>query len=185
MKVPGHLEAACPTGPGTSTARPAHPDTDPTPPDAEDGGPRFRIPWPARLNPEVERMRRRSLQWAASFGIVTGEQEIRRLDEPRFDLLTGYAFPDARGLGAQLASDWMYWFFPFDDWFDGPLGEDPALARTVLDPMIRFAYGEAGALPISAPPLVRAYADLCAQPHGHVAHLADQVRSRPAHRVVP
>ncbi|CAM5667709.1 hypothetical protein SAVIM338S_06944 [Streptomyces avidinii] len=106
-------------------------------------------------------MRRRSLEWARAFELVTSPEEVRRLDAPRFDRLAGYAHPDARGIGAQLVSDWMFWSFPFDDWFDGPLGEDPASARTVVDPMVRFAYGEPGALPLQSPPLLRAFADLC------------------------
>ncbi|MFI5866350.1 terpene synthase family protein [Streptomyces sp. NPDC051546] len=92
---------------------------------------------------------------------MSGEEEVRSLDGPRFDRLAAYAHPDARGLGAQLVSDWMFWFFPFDDWFDGPVGEDPARVREVIDPMVRFVYGDAGALPLSAPPLVRAFAELC------------------------
>ncbi|MFG2212245.1 hypothetical protein [Streptomyces sp. NPDC048638] len=129
--------------------------------DADAAHPAFTIPWPARLNPHVEQMRRRSLRWAQDAGIVCGEEEVRRLDGPRFDRLAGYAHPDAQGPGAQLVSDWMFWFFPFDDWFDGPVGEDPALVRGVIDPMVRFGYGDAGALPLSAPPLVHAFAELC------------------------
>ncbi|WP_327685956.1 terpene synthase family protein [Streptomyces sp. NBC_00467] len=106
-------------------------------------------------------MRRNSLRWATALEIVTTEEEVRRLDAPRFDRLAGYAHPDARGLGARLVSDWMFWFFPFDDWFDGPLGEDPAAVRDVVCPMIRFVHGEWAALPASAPPLLRAFADLC------------------------
>ncbi|AWZ16148.1 hypothetical protein [Streptomyces sp. ICC1] len=125
-------------------------------------GPTFTIPsWPSRLNPHVEEMRRRSLRWARDAGIVRGEEEVRRLDGPRFDRLAGYAHPDARGPGAQLVSDWMFWFFPFDDWFDGPVGEDPGQVRAAVDPMVRFVYGESGALPLSAPPPARAFADSC------------------------
>ncbi|MEV0618607.1 hypothetical protein AB0I81_35150 [Nonomuraea sp. NPDC050404] len=162
-RSPSHPSLFHPTGLGTSAAhitvaRPARKEVTA---DADDSGPRFRVPWPARLNPEVEQMRRRSLQWAESFGMVNSAEEVRLLDEPRFDLLAGYANPDARGLGAQLVSDWMFWYFPFDDWFDGPLGDDPAAVRAVVEPMIRFAYGDSGALPLLSPPLVRAFADLC------------------------
>lgn len=130
-------------------------------PESTGPGPNFDIPWPARLNPGVEEMRRRSLEWARAFELVTSPEEIRRLDEPRFDRLAGYAHPDARGLGAQLVSDWIFWFFPFDDWFDGPLGEDPTSVRAVIDPMVRFAYGEPCAVPLQSAPPLRAFADLC------------------------
>lgn len=174
---PDHAAQPGPTGVGTSgvgssaaliaasVAGPGIPEPRRSPVNADDGGrtPEFDIPWPARLNPDVERMRRLSLAWARSFEIATGPEEIRRLDEPRFDRLAGYAHPDARGGGAQLVSDWMFWFFPFDDWFDGPVGEDPAAVRAVIDPMVRFVHGEPGALSLSAPPLVRAFADLCAR----------------------
>lgn len=106
-----------PTGLGTSAARVFRRDDAAT----VDGAlPRFSIPWPPRLNPEVERMRQHSLDWARSSGIVTSDEEVARLDEPRFDRLAGYAHPDARGLRAELVGDWMIWFFRFDDWFDGP-----------------------------------------------------------------
>lgn len=39
----------------------------------------------------------------------------------------------------------MIWFFPFDDWFDGPLGRDPDAVRAVIDPMIAYVYGDPAA----------------------------------------
>ncbi|WP_334029435.1 hypothetical protein, partial [Nocardia terpenica] len=49
-------------------------------------------------------------------------------------------------------ADWMIWVFPFDDWFDGLMGENPSEVRRVIEPMIRYLYGDSGALQPDPPP---------------------------------
>ncbi|HEY8544363.1 MAG TPA: hypothetical protein VIL36_04915 [Acidimicrobiales bacterium] len=124
--------------------------------------PRFAIPFPRRVNPEVERLRADGLAWARARGLVDTDEAVARLDAARFDRLTAYAYPEARGAGADLAAHWMYWFFLFDDWFDGPLGRDPAAARTVVERLTAHVHGGPAAVDgvPTDPPLVRAFVEL-------------------------
>jgi hypothetical protein len=146
---------AGPTGLGTSAARLRKPGAG-----RPFWPPRFAIPFVRRVNPEVARMRAHGLDWAKARGLVTTDEEVARLDAARFDRLTAYAYPDARGPGADLPTDWMYWFFLFDDWFDGPLGRDPAAVRRLVDGMTDHVHGRSDAVSAESPPLVRAFAEL-------------------------
>jgi len=144
-----------PTGLGTSAARVRRSGAN-----GSFWPPRFTIPFPLRVDPEVERMRAHGLDWARSRDLVTTDAAAMRLDGARFDRLTAYAYPDARGAGADLPTDWMYWFFLFDDWFDGPLGRDPAAMRELVGVMTDHIYGTADAVTAASPPLLRAFAEL-------------------------
>ena len=53
--------------------------------------PRFTIPFPLRVDPEVERMRAHGLDWARSRDLVTTDAAAMRLDGARFDRLTAHA----------------------------------------------------------------------------------------------
>jgi len=85
--------------------------------------PRFYLPYPARLNPNLRRARAHSKAWA---------HELRMLDEPQrgtviwtereFDahdyaLLCAHTHPDAAGPVLDLITDWYVWVFYFDDHF--------------------------------------------------------------------
>jgi hypothetical protein len=144
-----------PTGLGTSAARVTRSGTR-----RPFWPPRFAIPFPRRVNPEVERLRAHGLDWARSHRLVTTDDEVARLDAARFDRLTAYAYPDTRGAGADLPTDWMYWFFLFDDWFDGPLGHDPDAVRRLVGVMTGYIHGAPGAVTAASPPLLRAFAEL-------------------------
>ena len=144
-----------PTGLGTSAARPGRPGTN-----RPFWPPRFAIPFVRRVNPEVDRMRAHGLAWARSRDLVTTTEASERLDAARFDRLTAYAYPDARGAGADLPTDWMYWFFLFDDWFDGPLGRDPVAVRRLIGLMTDHVHGDPDAVTDDSTPLVRAFAEL-------------------------
>jgi germacradienol/geosmin synthase len=87
--------------------------------------PDFYMPYPARLNPDLETARRHSKAWAREVGILgsdPGGREPRIWDERTFDsadyaLLTAYTHPDAPGPELDLLTEWYVWVFFFDDHF--------------------------------------------------------------------
>jgi germacradienol/geosmin synthase len=87
--------------------------------------PSFYVPWPARLNPNLERARTHSKAWARRFGILAPEGEERSTDiwtERKFDahdyaLLCAYTHPEAPAPELDLITDWYVWVFFFDDHF--------------------------------------------------------------------
>jgi germacradienol/geosmin synthase len=87
--------------------------------------PDFYLPWPARLNPDLEEARLHCKTWAAEMGILYdspegGGAEIwdeRTFDSMDYALLTSYTHPDASGPELDLVTDWYVWVFFFDDHF--------------------------------------------------------------------
>jgi germacradienol/geosmin synthase len=87
--------------------------------------PEFYVPWPARLNPNLEGARAHSKAWAYAMGILSSEKDAKDKavwDEPDFDshdyaLLCAYTHPDAPGPELDLVTDWYVWVFFFDDHF--------------------------------------------------------------------
>jgi hypothetical protein len=121
--------------------------------------PRFDIPYPTRISPDVERARREGLRWAYAMGIVRDEAEAARLDAPRFDRLAAYAYPHNVGPELDLVVELMLWFFPFDDIFDGPLGRDLTGTTALIESMLAAMYAHRPPHPAD-PPMVRAFLDL-------------------------
>ncbi|ATB28527.1 family 2 encapsulin nanocompartment cargo protein terpene cyclase [Melittangium boletus] len=87
--------------------------------------PDFYVPWPARLNPNLEGARTHSKAWARQMGIIDPPQEEAEpkiWDEAKFDamdyaLLCAYTHPEAPGPELDLITDWYVWVFYFDDHF--------------------------------------------------------------------
>ncbi|MFN6568000.1 family 2 encapsulin nanocompartment cargo protein terpene cyclase [Dendronalium sp. ChiSLP03b] len=87
--------------------------------------PEFYMPWPARLNPNLEAARVHSKAWAYQMGILGSQEEAESSaiwDERTFDahdyaLLCSYTHPDAPGTELDLVTDWYVWVFFFDDHF--------------------------------------------------------------------
>ena len=87
--------------------------------------PEFYMPWPARLNPNLEAARVHSKAWAYDMGILGSKEEAQGQpiwDERQFDahdyaLLCSYTHPDAPGTELDLVTDWYVWVFFFDDHF--------------------------------------------------------------------
>jgi germacradienol/geosmin synthase len=87
--------------------------------------PEFYMPWPARLNPNLESARVHSKAWAYDMGILGSKEEAQGQpiwDERTFDahdyaLLCSYTHPDAPGTELDLVTDWYVWVFFFDDHF--------------------------------------------------------------------
>ena len=87
--------------------------------------PDFYMPWPARLNPNLESARVHSKAWAYEMGILGSKEESQNepiWDERKFDahdyaLLCSYTHPDTPSSELDLVTDWYVWVFFFDDHF--------------------------------------------------------------------
>ena len=85
--------------------------------------PDFYVPWPARLNPNLEGARTHTKAWARQMGIIDppeGEPKIwdeAKLDAMDYALLCAYTHPEAPGPELDLVTDWYVWVFYFDDHF--------------------------------------------------------------------
>ena len=87
--------------------------------------PDFYVPWPARLNPNLEAARAHSKAWAREIGILDppkDETSPTIWDEAKFDamdyaLLCAYTHPEAPSPELDLVTDWYVWVFYFDDHF--------------------------------------------------------------------
>lgn len=86
--------------------------------------PDFYLPYPARLNPHLERARAHSAAWARRMGmldapkpgggVVWDEAALARMD---YALMCAYTHPDCDGPMLDLITDWYVWVFFFDDDF--------------------------------------------------------------------
>lgn len=83
--------------------------------------PDFYVPWPARLNPNLDAARAHSKAWAREMGILDGSNS-KTWDEPAFDqhdyaLFCAYIHPEAPSPELNLMTDWNVWGFYVDDYF--------------------------------------------------------------------
>ncbi|MDI3403060.1 terpene synthase family protein [Streptomyces cavernicola] len=81
--------------------------------------PDFYVPYPARLNPQVEAARSHTKGWARAMGMLEGSGvwEERDLDAHDYALLCAYTHPDCDAEALSLVTDWYVWVFFFDDHF--------------------------------------------------------------------
>ncbi|MFF5205841.1 family 2 encapsulin nanocompartment cargo protein terpene cyclase [Streptosporangium sp. NPDC000396] len=86
--------------------------------------PDFYMPYPARINPYLERSREHSATWARRMGmldapkpaggVVWDEAALAKMD---YALMCAYTHPDCDGPTLDLITDWYVWVFFFDDHF--------------------------------------------------------------------
>jgi germacradienol/geosmin synthase len=86
--------------------------------------PDFYMPYPARLNPHLERSREHSTAWARRMGmldapkpgggVIWDEAALAGMD---YALMCAYTHPDCDGPALDLITDWYVWVFFFDDQF--------------------------------------------------------------------
>ena len=86
--------------------------------------PDFYLPYPARLNPHVERARTHSAQWARDIGLLDAPTPAggvvwtpENLASMDYALMCAYTHPDCDGAMLDLITDWYVWVFFFDDQF--------------------------------------------------------------------
>ncbi|WP_369406304.1 terpene synthase family protein [Nocardiopsis trehalosi] len=109
--------------------------------------PDFYLPYPARLNPHLERTRDHSMRWARDMGMLDAATPSGGLvwDEPAlaamdYALMCAYTHPDCDGPMLDLITDWYVWVFFFDDNFLElyKYPRDLAGGRRHLDRLERF-----------------------------------------------
>ncbi len=86
--------------------------------------PDFYLPYPARLNPNLERARAHSSAWARDMGMLDAPKpsggvvwDQAALDKMDYALMCAYTHPDCDGPTLDLITDWYVWVFFFDDHF--------------------------------------------------------------------
>jgi len=86
--------------------------------------PEFYMPYPARLNPHLDRAREHAAGWARRMGmldaarpgggVIWDEAALAGMD---YALMCAYTHPDCDGPVLDLITDWYVWVFFFDDHF--------------------------------------------------------------------
>ncbi|GAA4024280.1 terpene synthase family protein [Allokutzneria multivorans] len=86
--------------------------------------PEFYVPYPARINPHLERTRRHSAAWAERMGMLDSRtpdgglvwtaEQLAKMD---YGLMCAYTHPDCDGDVLDVITDWYVWVFFFDDHF--------------------------------------------------------------------
>ena len=147
--------------------------------------PKFYMPYPARLNPNLEFAREHTKAWAREMGMLDAPRRApwvhgmgtldapqartsftwdeRKFDSMDFALLTSYTHPDAPGPELDLVTDWYVWVFYFDDHFleKYKRSRDLSGAREYLDRLPAFMpVHPTGALPEPTNPVELGLADL-------------------------
>ena len=109
--------------------------------------PDFYLPYPARLNPNLERTREHTIAWAHRMGmldspkpgggVVWTEDQLAKMD---YGLMCAYTHPDCDGPALDLITDWYVWVFFFDDHFleQFKYTRDLAGAKAYLDHLELF-----------------------------------------------
>ncbi|WP_211234694.1 terpene synthase family protein [Glycomyces arizonensis] len=131
--------------------------------------PVFYLPYPARLNPNVEGARTHARIWAkemgmldapaADGGVIWDEAELERHD---YGLLCAYTHPDCGAEALDLITDWYVWVFFFDDHFLDAFKRtrDTAGAKAYLDRIGLFMPIDMSETPEPTNPIERGLADL-------------------------
>jgi germacradienol/geosmin synthase len=127
------------------------------------------MPYPARLNPNLEGARQHSTEWARQMGMLDDRAPDGRLiwDEAEllkhdYGLLCAYTHPDCDAPALDLVTDWYVWVFFFDDHFLEVYKRtrDTAGAKEYLDRLPDFMPLDGGEMPEATNPVERGLADL-------------------------
>ncbi|AOX01553.1 hypothetical protein BJP34_20785 [Moorena producens PAL-8-15-08-1] len=89
--------------------------------------PEFYCPIDVELNKYTELAEKHSLQWVEKFGLIPkGGTEYQGLRSAKAAWCVGYTNPNASADDLYLMSDWIMWFFTYDDVCDSSeLGKNP------------------------------------------------------------
>ncbi|MDX8032861.1 germacradienol/geosmin synthase [Lentzea sp. BCCO 10_0856] len=108
--------------------------------------PEFYTPYPARLNPNLERARVHTRAWAHEMDMIDVPQHGTviwtddDLESHDYALLCAYTHPDCDGETLDLITDWYVWVFYFDDHFVELYKRNPDIkgAQAYLDRLPLF-----------------------------------------------
>ena len=113
--------------------------------------PDFSLPYPARINPHLERTRAHSDEWARRMGMLDAPKpgggvvwtaaDLTKMD---YALMCAYTHPDCDGPALDLITDWYVWVFFFDDHFleEFKYSRDLPGAKAYLDHLELFMSDE-------------------------------------------
>jgi Terpene synthase family 2, C-terminal metal binding len=80
----------------------------------------FYCPIPSAIHPKVDEIASRSIEWMTRFGLCADERRRAAIIGTNAAEWYCRCTPDAIEERLQIAADWMYWAFDFDDvWCDG------------------------------------------------------------------
>ncbi|MEU4449377.1 germacradienol/geosmin synthase [Actinosynnema sp. NPDC050801] len=130
--------------------------------------PDFYMPYPARLNPNLERARTHTKAWAYGMDMIDVPQHgtviwtEHDLDSHDYALLCAYTHPDASPDDLDLVTDWYVWVFYFDDHFVELYKRNPdvAGAKAYLDRLPLFMPVEGPITDEPTNPVEKGLADL-------------------------
>lgn len=131
--------------------------------------PDFYMPYPARLNPHLERARQHSTAWARQMGMLDAPKpgggviwDDAALAEMDYALMCAYTHPDCDGPILDLITDWYVWVFFFDDHFleQFKYSRDLVGAKAYLDHLELFMTEEGQESPEPANPAEAGLKDL-------------------------
>ncbi|GII76783.1 terpene synthase [Sphaerisporangium rufum] len=134
--------------------------------------PEFYLPYPARLNPHLERARAHSTDWARRMGMLDSARpggglvwDEAALAEMDYALMCAYTHPDCDGPALDLVTDWYVWVFFFDDHFleHFKYSRDLAGARAHIDRLESFMTADGASPPEPANAVEAGLADLWAR----------------------
>ncbi|MEV5878021.1 hypothetical protein AB0L75_28110 [Streptomyces sp. NPDC052101] len=100
---------------------------------------------PNRANPELDPARSRNLTWARSHGLVhDSDRAAAAYLSMKLAEIMGVLHPDPTGEDFDLVIAAATWLIVLDDQFDGPLGQEPQIARAVCEDLIASTYRPPG-----------------------------------------
>ncbi|MEV0644167.1 germacradienol/geosmin synthase [Phytomonospora sp. NPDC050363] len=145
--------------------------------------PDFYMPYPARLNPNLEAARAHTKTWAYDMGmlgpvlddeVVWTEEDFDGMD---YAGLCAYTHPDASGPRLDVVTDWYTWVFYFDDHFLEAFKKTGDLqgASDYLDRLATFMPASIADMPEPSNPDERGLADLWIRT---IPHMSDGWRER-------
>lgn len=132
--------------------------------------PDFYVPWPARLNPNLDVARAHSKVWAYEVGILgTAQDEStpkiwdeRDFERHDYALFCAYIHPETPGPELNLMTDWNVWAFYVDDYFLQVYKQanDHAGAKRYLDRVPLFMPVDLDSMPPPTNPMERGLSDV-------------------------
>ncbi len=134
--------------------------------------PDFYMPYPARINPNLEHSRQHSTAWAREKGmldapkpgggLIWDESDLARMD---YGLMCAYTHPDCDAATLDLITDWYVWVFFFDDDFleQFKYSRDLPAARAYIERLELFMTADGAASPEPENPAEAGLKDLWAR----------------------
>ncbi|MGE7385272.1 terpene synthase family protein [Streptomyces sp. NPDC004126] len=128
--------------------------------------PEFHMPWPARVNPDLEGARIRNKEWIRGMGMLSaaglGVWSEQAVDSADYGLFGALINPDAPAPELDLINNWYAWGFFLDDYLVEVFKRrrDLVGARAFTERLTRFAPPDGLTMPVPSNPAEAALADV-------------------------